>query len=119
MKIQETPQTVQYFDHVKGQLKHSQEHKAKKFIEHDCIVYDRTGIFYCGPIPGYNSRTYSIQKQADGTFACNCQGFRKRELEGEIGFCSHIAALIKWFEKRKQYEKALDGYLSKSERIPF
>lgn len=97
----ESPSTVQYFDHVIGELMHSQEHKARKFIEYDCIKYDaQMRVFYCGPIPGYNTRTYTMSKNSNGSFSCNCQGYRKKEAEGKFAFCSHIAALIIWFKSR-------------------
>jgi hypothetical protein len=101
---------VQHYDHYEEKLKHSQEHKAKKFIEHNCIKYNRDGqCFVCEPIPGYNTRTYVMRKKLDGRFRCNCQCITSQEhkvkagilLEDAMKPCSHIAALIMMFRQKK------------------
>lgn len=68
----ERAEDVQYFSHHAGELKHSQQHKIQKFIEHDCIQYAGDGVFQCLPIPGYNTRTYCMTKGTNGEFLCTC-----------------------------------------------
>lgn len=105
----EDMEEIQYYDHYKMELKHSQYKKAQKLIELGCIKYNRDGqCFVCEPIPGYNKRTYQLKKRIDGTFTCNCQHMfsqEKKALNGvispeDIGICSHIAALIMMFKDR-------------------
>lgn len=89
------PLDVQYFDLIKGELVHTQEHKANKFIEHGCIVWDeKLHCFLCRPIEGYNTRTYMLVSNGAGRFSCNCQGYRKKEKMGQHPFCSHVYALM-------------------------
>ena len=45
----EQPEAVQYYDHMEGELKHTQLHKAKKFVEHGCVKYNGEGKFICEP----------------------------------------------------------------------
>lgn len=93
------PIDVQYYDLLKGELVHTQEHKAQKFIENDCIVWDiEEKCFLCKPIEGYNIRTYTLKPEGDGHYTCNCQGYRKKVKLGETPFCSHIFALVLWFK---------------------
>jgi hypothetical protein len=92
---------IQYYDMIKGELVHTQEHKALKFIEHGCIMWDeKVRCFLCKPIEGYNIRTYTLKPNGHGRFSCNCQGFRKKEKIGETPFCSHLFALYLWFGMR-------------------
>jgi len=85
---------VQYYDHVRGELKHSQEYKAKKFLAHDCIQYDYDNkVFQCLPIEGYNTRTYTLER-IEGRYQCNCQGYAKAKKDTGMGFCSHVWALL-------------------------
>lgn len=97
-----TPKTVQYYSHHAKKLEHSQVHKAKKFIEHHCIEYNKeTKCFYCKPIEGYNKRTYTIERNPEmpDNFECNCQYFQKNK-----SICSHILALLFYF-KLKHWNK--------------
>jgi len=79
--------TIQYYDHKKGTLTHSQEYKVKKILEYGCIKRMNENFYNCGPIAGYNKRTYAIVKR-EGKWACSCQGYLKR------GWCSHAEAVI-------------------------
>ena len=45
---------VQYFDEWKGELTHSQRHKADQFLGLNLIQYNGKGEFLCLPIEGYN-----------------------------------------------------------------
>ena len=91
-----TPRNVQYYCHETKLLEQSQRHKAKLFVEHKCIEYDSENkCYYCKPLPGYNTRTYTLQYNKElGTYECNCQGFQKMVRLGELRpTCSHILAL--------------------------
>lgn len=104
-----TPDNVQYWSHHTQEFAQSQVHKAKKFLEYGCIEYSGEGFFICKPIPGYNSRTYTIKKNSEGKFECNCQ----KAMQGSET-CSHVLALyyafkIKQFKPRKMEDK--DGVL--------
>ncbi len=101
-----TPQNIQYFSHHTGQFEQSQVNKAKKFVEHNCLDYLGDNLFQCGPIIGYNKRTYTLKKGPDGEFSCNCQFFVTK---GKM--CSHILALyyafrLKYFQKHNKYNHA-------------
>ncbi len=105
---------VQYYDEYEEKLKKTQMQKAKKFIDHDCIKYNREGqTFICEPIEGYNTRTYQMTKKLDGKFRCNCQFIVTQEnkvVSGSLHIddmkpCSHIAALIIMFREKRFHEK--------------
>lgn len=99
-----TPPDVQFYDHLIGSLLHTMEHKARKFLAHNCLRYDSEGkVFLCFPLVGYNTRTYTLNLQEDGRFNCNCQGFRKKEMMGEPRYCSHIHALILAFKEGVEF----------------
>lgn len=89
-----SPKDIQYYDHIKRELKHSQRHKAMKFLEHNCIIPAADGIYQCLPIPGYNTRVYILKQKPDGSWSCNCQGYISKEARGEFPICSHIYALL-------------------------
>jgi hypothetical protein len=97
---------VQYFDEWKGELTHSQRHKADEFLNQDLIQYSTGGKFICLPIPGYNTRTYVMQRK-DGSWICNCQGFVMKErayasgLSPNLPFCSHLLALHHAFREKR------------------
>ena len=106
----ESPETVQHYDHYEERLKHSQEYKARKFVEYGLVKYNRDGqCFVCEPIPGYNKRTYQMRKTLDGRFRCNCQFTTTQEHKADTGVlsvddmkpCSHIAALIICFREKR------------------
>ncbi len=87
-----TSQNVQYFCHHTQQFAQTQVHKAQKFVEHKCYEYVGENLFRCGPIEGYNTRTYTIKKNPDtGEFDCNCQA-------GRTQMCSHILGLYYAFK---------------------
>ena len=93
-----TPHNIQYFCHHTQEFEHTQVEKAKKFLEHNCLEYTGEGFFICKPIEGYNTRTYTLRKDKDGEFQCNCQFGRKGD------GCSHRLALyyafkINYFKK--------------------
>ena len=81
-------QQVQYYDHEAHQLRHPQESKIRKILDHGCLV-DVGNKFECRPIEGYNTTTYTLELTASG-ITCNCQGYHKR------GSCSHQEALRRW-----------------------
>lgn len=100
----ESPVDVQYFSKILGECVQSQHHKARKFIEHECLQWDPDRkCFICLPIPGYNSTTYSLFHTKD-SFQCDCQAFVKKYKESGHGFCSHVLALL-IFLKRKENEQ--------------
>lgn len=97
-EIQEGPveitiENVQYWSHHTQSFAQSQIHKAKKFVEHGCYEYVKDGFFRCGPIEGYNTRTYTIRKESNGEFECNCQ----KGKEG-AGKCAHVLGLYYAFK---------------------
>ena len=105
---------VQYFDEFKGELTHSQRHKADQFLGLDLIRYDHdTKRFYCLPILGYNHTTHVMQRK-EGGFTCTCQGFRMKQKAFEAGlspnppFCSHLLALMHAF-KNHQFDGGEHG----------
>lgn len=99
----EMPIDVQYYDHFTGELAHTQTHKAQKFIEHGCIEYNsEMKVFLCGPIKGYNTRTYTLRYIGSGRFSCNCQGYKKKMETTYDPFCSHILALMLYFKSKKK-----------------
>jgi len=95
---------VQWYSHHAQELKFSQQHKVINFLEHNCIQYDSIEkVFYCLPIPDYNSRTYLLHnKTVDKSFMCNCQGFLKSFKEKGRGTCSHVGALYEFLAKRNK-----------------
>lgn len=92
-----TPANVQYWSHHTQEFAQSQVTKAKKFVEHECYEYVGENLFRCGPIEGYNTRTYTIKKVGE-TFHCNCQKGR------DGGQCAHILGLY-YFLKLKPFRK--------------
>jgi len=98
---------VQYYCHHIKELKYSQQHKVKKFLENDCIKYS-DGVFFCEPLEGYNTRTYTIVKNDSFPcgFECNCQGFQQKVRRGEYATCSHVGAVYGFLKilnfKKKQ-----------------
>jgi len=81
-----TIDNVQYWDHHTQEFAKSQIHKAKKFLELGCYDWLGDDLFKCGPIKGYNTRTYTIKKNGE-EFECNCQKGR------DGGQCAHILGL--------------------------
>ena len=96
------PKIVQYYCHHTKLLEHNQIHKAIAFLEHKCIVYNKEQKCYlCGPIEGYNTRTYTLKPNKDypDKFECNCQAFVTQVRKGEgRPFCSHLLALFYHFK---------------------
>ena len=102
---------VQFYSHHARELKHTQKHKVRKLLEHNCITYDMaTHTFLCQPIPGYNRRQepFRFYKETLGgrtVFLCPCQWCQKmlkewHEEQDARGFdpdwlpsCSHCGAL--------------------------
>lgn len=71
--------------------------KARKFIEHNCIEWDRENkVWLCKPIKTYNKTTYHIKKTKEG-FDCSCQFYVQT---GKI--CSHQLALYLYLKLRNQ-----------------
>lgn len=70
------------------------KHKASKFIENRCLDYSpENKEFFCKPLRGYNTRTYTLVNHNLGDFECNCQGYQSKLKKGEFPSCSHILAL--------------------------
>lgn len=99
---------VQYYSSLEKELKHSQVHKAKKFLELGCIEYDKElKGFICKPIKGYNKTEYHLKsnKNVVGGYECNCQHFVMQTKKGFDPRCSHILALHYWFSERNKANK--------------
>ncbi len=79
--------TLQKWDHKKQRLEKPPSYKIKRFVKLGCIVKQKEGEWICKPVPGYNTRTYTMVKDLSG-WRCNCQGYNKR------GSCSHIDELM-------------------------
>ena len=117
-KIITKPSDIQYFDHIKGELAKSQQYKALKFLEFNCIEeadnilvknrIDDHNHFICKPIEGYNIRTYDLIWIHGIGWECNCQGFKKSvERNGRSwAGCSHVLALT-LFLKGVKHEKKM------------
>ena len=87
------PEEVQFYSVHAQELKQSQRHKILKFIEHNCVSWDREKrVFIVAHIPGYNKTDYEITKE-NGQFVCNCQYCNLRVRKGETPSCSHIGAI--------------------------
>ena len=87
-----TVDNIQYWSHHTQQFAKSQVSKAKKFVEHKCYEYVGENLFRCGPIEGYNTRTYTIKKNPEtNEFDCNCQAGLKQ-------MCSHVLGLYYAFK---------------------
>ena len=108
-----TPKNVQYYCEHAKELKHTQIHKARKFVQFDCIEYVGNNQFAVHNLKGYNSNMYFIvqSKAYPNTFECSCQGWQTKHKKGEIieegANCSHVLALffcfkMKKFQKQKQ-----------------
>lgn len=98
---------VQFYSSKEHLLKHSQVHKAHKFLELNCILYDPDKkCFVCNPIDGYNKTPYYLKRSAINFmgFECDCQGFQtqKKNIGEEAASCSHCLALHYWFDKRNK-----------------
>lgn len=101
------PDEVQFYSSHEHELKHSQVHKAHKFLEFHCIGYDMAAkVFFCLPIEGYNKTTYYLKpdKDVEGGFACDCQRFQMQAKQGlkAAAWCSHLLALHYWFDARNK-----------------
>jgi len=71
--------------------------KALRFVENECIDYDREKkCFICNPIPGYNSTKYEIKNnyKFSSGFECNCQFHQKVVVDRPELMCSHCLALL-------------------------
>lgn len=74
----------------------SQKTKARRFNQLKLIQYEGQGKFVCKPIRGYNSTTYTMQKDQAGNWVCNCQW----SVKNDGASCSHIQAL--WLHFRQK-----------------
>jgi len=109
-----TPKTViKWSEHYKrlemeGEKTYSIRAKARKFIENNCIEYDKEKKCYlCKPIKGYNSTTYHLINK-NGEFECSCQFHQKTKR-----MCSHILALylqLKIWNWNKRAEKNINSF---------
>lgn len=107
-------QKVMYYDHIKQKLEGAMIDKAIKFFNAECIkpVYDGLNEligYECRPLNGYNTRTYSLRAHPVFGWACNCQGFNKKEAqfnEGKIDYviCSHVIALSIYLKDKRKKE---------------
>lgn len=88
-----TPENVQFWCHHTQEFAKTQISKALKFLKYNCYDYLGDGLFSCGPIQGYNTRTYAIKKNKNTLeFECNCQKGR------DGGQCAHILGLYYCFK---------------------
>jgi len=108
-----TPKTViKWSEHYKklemeGEKTYSIRAKAKKFVENNCIEYDKEKKCYiCKPIKGYNSTTYHLVNKGK-EFECSCQFHQKTKR-----MCSHILALylqLKIWNWNKRAERNINS----------
>jgi len=80
------------WDAISKTLHGSQLDKARKFNRMHLISPGNNGVFFCLPIPGYNSTTYEMKKTELGVWTCNCQHNVQTGMQ-----CSHILALMLYF----------------------
>lgn len=92
----------------KGIITSAIRSEALKFLENDCIEYNKEKKCYlCNPIAGYNFTIYEL-KPKGGDFECSCD-FTKRveQIPGLV--CPHILALklmLKmWNYNRRKYKE--------------
>ena len=78
---------VQRYNEKLERLEHPWKNKISKIIQHGCLSRVNNDEWKCGPIRGYNTRTYDLKRKDTGGFRCNCQGYNKRD------DCSHTQAL--------------------------
>ena len=91
---------LQWYDHRNQNLLHSQRHKVLKLLDYKCVERNGDG-FLVKPIPGYNTRTYTITPIRTGAglmvdIACNCQYFTMKHEP-----CSHIGAVREWLARQR------------------
>ena len=91
---------IQYYDHLLKELKHSQEYKIQKFLDHDCVVFVGNNTFEVRPIEGYNTRTYTVNMGGNEP-TCNCQYCVMERKKGRSGICSHIGAVLMYLKERE------------------
>lgn len=90
------PEVQGYSEHFM-QCARSQQAKAFKFIENNCIEYVGGGTYVCKPIKGYNTTEHRMREE-NGEFSCSCQFYRSKLARGERVTCSHLAALYEYFK---------------------
>ncbi len=87
--------------------------KAEKLIELGLVEYQGLGVWFTKPIPGYNKSNEPHRVRADKmfNFSCDCQGYRIKEAKyknlssSAWPVCSHIAAVVKFEQLKKQKER--------------
>lgn len=87
--------------------------KARRFLENECIEYDKEKKCYlCKPLKGYNKTTYEIRSLPNQQFSCSCQFYNRVVLRQNITnlICSHVCALklmLKIWNWKKRRDKIL------------
>jgi len=114
---------VQLYSAHARELKFTQQHKIRKFIEQDCVQYvpvsEGGGYWIVHHIPGYNSTDYEVRQNRQFEFECNCQGWvtkhrmYQREPNGNNSpSCSHVGAVFEWL-KRHNIERKRETVMIK------
>lgn len=91
-------ETIQHYDHILQKLTQTAKHKAKKLLEYNCLKRVSDLEWKCDPIPGYNTRTYTIKRLfVWDKYKCNCQGFNT------YGKCVHTETVAALEEGEKNH----------------
>jgi hypothetical protein len=83
---------IQHYNVAARTLEQPISYKVRKLLDLGCIKKINQDEYICLPILGYNSTTYRLTRRADGSFQCQCQGFKK------YNACAHRQALYSAFE---------------------
>lgn len=78
---------IQHYNHKTQSLEQPLEYKVQRILDLHCLLKQAEDRWVCRPIAGYNTRTYTLQRQHYG-WSCNCQGYSKKQT------CSHEQALV-------------------------
>ena len=87
---------LQYYNLYERCLAYPQSYKIRRLLELNRIQPgDELGEWVCLPVPGYNTRTYTMtpNHHFHCGWECNCQGFQSKVRKGKEPHCSHINAL--------------------------
>ena len=86
------PENIQHYSPGIGTLDRPVSYKVKELLRLGNIKKVHDDEYICLPILGYNTTTYRLTRRPDGSFQCQCQGFRK------YNTCAHRQALYKAFD---------------------
>ena len=79
---------IMFYDHETKRISGRVRQKARRFVSR---VFKGNGFWKVQPIPGYNTRTYTVEKHLWG-WSCNCQAGSQGKL------CSHTLAV--WMKEK-------------------